>query len=298
MKKVLVNIGEGLGNQIETIPALLYLRNKYGYDVNLINTIPTYRGADALFAMLGFPVWVRVNPTSYQMQYSTFSCAMADISIPGIPWYNNVDKSFIVEHSEVQFNLQMVDSNWSAEDCIVPSGLLSGITPINDIKVDVLIHNGFNKQKRELWEAKSYPHYRKVVNALKEAGFIVGSLGSPEEYIEGTVNLTNVPLTTTMKLLKTCKLLIANDTGTYHLAALLGVPAIAIFTFTSISKNFDPNFHRSVVIMGRTDLDCRPCQQKSPSKYWMNNKPTCNWACRDVDYHDVVEQALAMIGKL
>jgi ADP-heptose:LPS heptosyltransferase len=56
--------------------------------------------------------------------------------------------------------------------------------------------------------------------------------------------------------LRTCDLLLTNDTGTMHLAAFLGVPTVAIFGSTEplLTGPLGPN-HRII----RQHVSCSPC---------------------------------------
>ena len=56
--------------------------------------------------------------------------------------------------------------------------------------------------------------------------------------------------------LRSCRLLLTNDTGTMHLAALLGVPTVSIFGST------DPRLTRPLGdghIVLRHQVECSPC---------------------------------------
>ena len=57
-------------------------------------------------------------------------------------------------------------------------------------------------------------------------------------------------------LLRKCKALVSNDTGTMHLAAALGTPVVALFGPTS-PKSFAPMGDRHLVIQG--PAPCSPC---------------------------------------
>ena len=59
-----------------------------------------------------------------------------------------------------------------------------------------------------------------------------------------------------MAELRTCDLLLTNDTGTMHLAALLGVPTVAIFGSTEPSLTGPLGATHRVV---RRHVDCSPC---------------------------------------
>jgi ADP-heptose:LPS heptosyltransferase len=56
--------------------------------------------------------------------------------------------------------------------------------------------------------------------------------------------------------LRQCRLLLTNDTGTMHLAALLGVPTVAIFGSTE-PRLTGPLGDRHVVL--RHHVECSPC---------------------------------------
>jgi ADP-heptose:LPS heptosyltransferase len=73
---------------------------------------------------------------------------------------------------------------------------------------------------------------------------------SPVAYVRST--LRALPA-----LLARCELLLCNDSGPMHLAALLGVPVVAIFGPTEPAW-FGPRGrdHRLVI---RDDVACRPC---------------------------------------
>ncbi len=125
----------------------------------------------------------------------------------------------------------------------------------------------------EYGEAKRWPleRFRDMIGLVREGlsgqevtPVIVGSpaergLGEQlEEWVDGPVeNLAGK--TTVGELvdkLKTCHLVISNDTGTMHLAAALGVPTVGIFGST------DPNLSSPVGDQHRIILekaDCSPC---------------------------------------
>jgi ADP-heptose:LPS heptosyltransferase len=56
--------------------------------------------------------------------------------------------------------------------------------------------------------------------------------------------------------LRACRLLLTNDTGTMHLAALLGVPTVAIFGSTD-PRLTGPLGNRHIIL--RHQVECSPC---------------------------------------
>ncbi len=150
---------------------------------------------------------------------------------------------------------------------------------------DIVFCNGYNKTRNLTdWEAKTYPHWPDVVAAFPDLK--MATVGLPDEYIPGTTNRTGIGLAKTFALLRSARLVVANDTGLYHAAAAMGVPTLALFTMTDTTKNHDAIFHKTASII-RVGLPCQPCQLKAP-KFWLKNKPVCGWACRDIPSTRVV----------
>ncbi len=61
-------------------------------------------------------------------------------------------------------------------------------------------------------------------------------------------------------LIKRCNLFISNDTGPMHIAAILGVPLIAIFG-PGYLKNFDPRNISNRALVLQKPADCAPCNK-------------------------------------
>jgi len=142
---------------------------------------------------------------------------------------------------------------------------------------DIVIHNGYNRfgTVSDNWHLKSYPYYKEVVNLLHE--FKICSVGSKDEYIEGTDNKTGLDLLTSLGIIKNSKLLVSNDSGLYHCANALSIPNIVIFTYSSTVKNYDKKFHKYSKILQNDKLDCLSCQNTSRFK-------TCTTReCRNID---------------
>jgi lipopolysaccharide heptosyltransferase II len=59
-----------------------------------------------------------------------------------------------------------------------------------------------------------------------------------------------------IELLRNCDLLLTNDTGTMHLATLLGTPTISIFGSTEPARTGPLGLHHTVF---RHQVECSPC---------------------------------------
>jgi len=295
--RILFIVDSGLGNQIQTLPALLYCKKKYNkpIDVYILNK-HWIEAAKILFGNFVENVFYKKKQLNVNDYYGKiFTYPTRNISI-----LKNI-KDISVRHgkkcSEVEYSMELVGCDYCEEDFDI-SDICSTKFKESDNKIDILFQDGYSKisqDARITWKPKSYPYYEKLAKIFTKNSYSVGSMGSPEEYIKGTKDLTNLNLDKTIKLIKSCKLLICNDTAVYHLANILNKKNMPIFTFTSLKKNYDCRFHKSSLIVRREDLECSPCQAKK--RFWLKNKKKCKWACRDIDPNDIFKKALKLLGE-
>lgn len=261
----------GLGNIVQTSPAVRFLQKRDR--VTLITTPTTDAFVRAVFP--GVPVMGGLDATR-----------------PPAEFFRSVHPSEFKEGgtvSEVEANLRRV--GWGADPLTTDEDDRRGYCGHDACfeRFDVVLANGYNKRVNlSDWLAKTYPHMEHVAGILLALGFKVATVGVPGEHIPGTVDRTGIGLGKTFGLIQRARVFVSNDTGLYHVAAALGVKAIALFTFTDLGKNYDRIFHRSVRVLARDDLACRPCQLREP-KFWIRNQPLCGWACRDIPPPLVIE---------
>lgn len=291
MAKVLAVIDGGIGNQIQSLPAVRYLKRQFDA-VDAVNLEGSNREAtEFLFGTEGRLEELRV--ADYEGQFLLNLYCRRKRKVPALPVLGSAPSR---KCSEVEAKLRVVNA-----PCVDSDFEVEGLAPHVDmlpLGPDVLLHNGYSKvdsKARRLWEAKSYPYYVELAVELAAMNFTVGSIGSPEEHVEGTTDCTGVSLTETVAYVKSAQLVIANDTGSYHLANALSIPNIALFTFTDAAKNYDERFHRHSTVLRREDLDCSPCQQRG-RRLWLANKDKCKWACREVPVKRVMEEVKRIFG--
>lgn len=289
MKRILFVVGSGMGNQAETIPALALAKRKYGDRIDVANSFPyAFKVTRVLFDGMVENIMLAkdICKANYESQICTYLAH--DFPIKGIP-------HIVREHphpdkrSEVEHNLLVTGAEYTDADFADMGGSMSGIQPRPDTP-DVLIHNGYNKVKvgnPDKWKAKSYSRWPEVIDSLTSQGYRVGTIGAADEHIEGTENLTGMKFEDSVAAIKGCRVLLSNDTGTFHVANVVGIPNVPIFTFTSRKKNFDARFHRFSRLVA-SDLDCSPCQHTG-RHYWLANRKNCQWACRNIDPQKVLD---------
>ncbi|MDF1752446.1 MAG: lipopolysaccharide heptosyltransferase II [Verrucomicrobiales bacterium] len=108
----------------------------------------------------------------------------------------------------------------------------------------------------ELLRSKHPDHtiHASVVGSPAEAGLgeqLVEKIEEPKENLAGRTSVDGL-----VEHLKTCHIVVSNDTGTMHLAAALGIPTVAIFGSTEpVLTSPIGEIHRVI----REKVECSPC---------------------------------------
>lgn len=118
-----------------------------------------------------------------------------------------------------------------------------------------------------VWPTKRWTieGFKKIIKMLKaESVVLIGSKDEVEickQLEDENLNVINLcgktSLTELIELLKTAKYLISNDSGTMHMASLVGCPAISIFGPTTLDLGYRPWQDQAIVV--QKPLNCRPC---------------------------------------
>jgi heptosyltransferase-2 len=127
------------------------------------------------------------------------------------------------------------------------------------------------------WGTKRWPinHFLDLQNWFQKKGFEVYWLGTQQEGNELRSVTTAVDpqyilagqmgLTETVDFLKSCKVVVSNDSGGGHLGALAGCKIISVFGPTGLIFGYRP-WADKVFVLEKEDLDCRPCHHHGPKK--------------------------------
>ena len=271
--RILFTSAEGIGNVIQTIPVVRTLKEALGYEVDYWHAF----GSFAIPKIIPYvDRWITGHAISgtdlsqYEGRVSTFWTANhlkgATRLLNKIRMFKPYDESEIDTYMYIARDLGVAEEEilWDGECLSNP----------RQEQYDLVIHDGYNRKGALIWELKSFPYYKEVVEKLPDLK--ICSVGSVGEHIPGTDDKTGLPLLDTLGIIKNSKLFLSNDSGLYHCANALGVGNIVIFNFTSTIKNYDRRFHKSATIIARGDLDCRPCQNTPRFK-------TCTtYECREI----------------
>jgi tetratricopeptide (TPR) repeat protein/ADP-heptose:LPS heptosyltransferase/glycosyltransferase involved in cell wall biosynthesis len=267
-RRILVAVGAGLGNIVQTSPLIRRLAEHYGRPVDVV-VKEDFKGCSVLVAgspyvNMVFPLDRNVVQREYDMVYVTHS--FGDI----IPAFNSntivaARRHFVFQMTkdihEAEFNLfcarELLGVPYEKADAAkyfvanasrsrLPNGIIG-------------IHSGGKGGEWEAgsWLNKRWPYYKDLVKALQARGYKVASFGVQSEYVEGTIDLTGTPLIESVRNIAQCSYFIGNDSGLMHIADGLGVPLTTIFGPTSVVKNGPLAPTSSVIELKK---DCAPCQ--------------------------------------
>jgi len=252
--KLLVGIGEGIGNIIMSTP-LIEALGRLSHVVDVFCT-PNY--PDSIGILDGWPRISKLSANSGDFNFDDYDKILLT------PWFqmgslmvgrNNilaVGSNMLEDDSEVEVNMRLA-RNLGYEGETPPYHIeYSTHRDFRMYEGVVGIHNGANPQ----WPFKKWPYFPELAKQLGRV-VLVGTLldkqdGFPPNVLDFQGYLS---LRDTAALIKVCKYFITNDSGLMHIASALGVKTYAIFGPTSQLKNKPPD----VVAISR-GLECQPCQ--------------------------------------
>jgi len=141
--------------------------------------------------------------------------------------------------------------------------------------------------------------FRDLAKSLAAKGFKVVMVGAPSERalcesiaseagVESLAGKTSIP--ELIDHLQSGKVLISNDSGAMHSAAVAGLPTVSVFGPTVLEFGFRPWQENAFVV--QLDLNCRPCAAHGGKKC-----PIGTHACmRDLPYTQVEAAVLKIIS--
>ena len=154
-----------------------------------------------------------------------------------------------------------MEAGLAGAGCVI--GMASG--------ADSNVRKGYNPSLKR-WNVEGYAEVARWVTG--QAGARVAMFGGPEEapLAAAIAAISGVPIVdfcgkagvrADQWLLRKCRALVTNDTGTMHMAVALGTPVVALFGPTS-PDSFGPRGGRDRVVQGK--VACSPCYPR----------PTCD----------------------
>lgn len=261
--RIAVAVGSGIGNVVQTLPALMRLAKHFKAPVDVLVSSdfdqsvctllhhPAIANAfvyDALSASRAYDLVIvldcfgRLPPTNYARRVVN----TRDYTAFGL----------MRTMSESEFNLlgmkRALGIEYESSDIDDLDMRFAFASPRS--KRCIGVHGG---SKKDIYAAKQWPFFPELVEHLKGKGYEVHSFGVPDEYVEGCVDRTGTPLIDSIRNMSTCSAFISNDSGLMHIADALHIPLVSMFAPTSVVKN-GPFSGESHVV--KVDKPCSPCQ--------------------------------------
>lgn len=284
--KLLLCVGEGLGNIIQVLPLAKALKlNDINFDILNLSNCPT--GTVSWLFKEYAEVVKELDTKEYagRIELGTTRGSLFFANRMEIPCANDPAKQFFYKANtnEIETYLLVLEDLGLP----IPKGVFDVDLPTIEKNekhtFDFVVHNGCTLHNKDFWARKKYKNMEELVERLLKGGFTVACIGAPTEYIGIGTNMTGLPIEESASIIANSKLFISNDTGTYHLAAALKKQGIVLFTATSVINDNHPTFHRTIKVV-KTKLDCQPCRHK-PS--W----DTCtNYKCRDIPVDLIIKE--------
>ncbi|MBU1100638.1 MAG: glycosyltransferase family 9 protein [Bacteroidetes bacterium] len=173
---------------------------------------------------------------------------------------------------EVQRNLSLLGANFDSSNWqILPQLSYNRSDGFSELL------NVFQKEKTvalapgSVWETKKYPstHFSKITEKLIKEGWKVVLIGGGEDKDlceslnispnDMTHNLAGkLSIIESVELLRSCKLLLSNDSAPTHMGVTADIPVITIYCSTIPEFGFYPYNEKSMVLSYDT-LSCKPC---------------------------------------
>lgn len=286
--KVLLCVGEGMGNCIQVLPLVKVLRYN-NIDVDIYNLSNCSHEVISWIFKEYAPVVKLYNKDEYEgrIELATTKGVLHHAERLDLKVINDMQKQFI--YSPYTNEVEVYLSVAADLGLKLPIDLFDVHLP--DVEesecFDFVIHNGCTLLNTKHWDRKKYSQMGELIQTLSDKGYTVASIGASEEYCGGK-NRTKLPIQHSASLIRNSKFFISNDTGTFHLAAVLKQPGLVLFTATSSVKNYHPTLHKSIKIVS-AGLDCQPCQYKES---WgrCTSSAYNKFACRDIPIDIIIKE--------
>ena len=272
--KALAVVAGGMGNIIQMTAAIRTIRERLGWQLDILSaSLSGPRGAHAdLDPVLPGAVYTRatVHYADYEgvvlLGYGSTG-RVANWEARGLKLLNDPARQAITcDRSEVDVSMNACRELGVAENDLNWHGDVNWNRDCPE-RFDVVFANGYYRDKAGgHWDVKGFPGFGSLAAAIKQKWprLSICSIGRDgREAIHGTVDRTGLPLLDSLALVARARFTVCTDSMALHAAAAIGARTYALFTATSVRKNFEPRFHWNARLVGRDDLICRAdCQRR------------------------------------
>jgi ADP-heptose:LPS heptosyltransferase len=208
-------------------------------------------------------------------------------------YYKNSNKSkkYFISEFQRLFNITVDLTNSN----ILPNDFVLNKTDISIKNKYKIFSAPFGKAKSKRWPIERYNELYIELSSLGYEICICGSLDEEQDfikigwsdklYIKGFFGLEFKDL---VDKIKDCVIYIGNDTGPMHLAALLKIDCIALFSDTNRDSNWSPFGSNNIIL--RANVECGNCQ----SEICLNSTHDC---MNNISYETVRDVVINKLKK-
>lgn len=267
--RILVCVGSGIGNICHTTPLVARLSRHFGtpIDVLVAGDFPQSSAAMAGAPAVGqvFEQYAHVAHRAYDLVLVThsFGSVIPSFNAPRVLVSRDVAAFDPAgEVHEVEFNLGFIRHSLGIDydEADTRAYFFGGVTRTAGSRIGrgrIALHAG---SKGGIWASKRWPGYAQLAGRLIADGFEVVSVGIKDEYVEGTIDMTDLTIARMAEEISTCDAIVSNDSGVMNVANALGVPIVAVFGPTNpVTRG--PRHSPVRIVAPHTD--CSPCEAKA-----------------------------------
>ncbi|MCR0985127.1 DUF6165 family protein [Roseomonas populi] len=261
--RLLVGVGSGIGNMLHVGPMLRNIARKLGRRVDVVVT-EDHR--DSLFLLQDeasvnsvFPLRQEVLRRRYDLVFLTHSFGNVRPPFQARATRNARDwRDFDPAGPlhETQYNLEsareVLGIGYGPED--VTDYYVGGLRYAPPGGARIGFHGG---SKGGHWVSKRWPGHAELAARLAARGWECASFGVPEEWVEGTLDLTGGTIGEMARAMLSCRYFISNDSGLMNIANALGIPLTAVFAPTNPATRGPLRETSSYVALFKP---CAPCE--------------------------------------
>ncbi|HUP83846.1 MAG TPA: glycosyltransferase family 9 protein, partial [Candidatus Limnocylindria bacterium] len=270
--RILVCVGSGIGNICHTTPLIDRLHRHFGTPIDVLvagdfpQSSAVVAGAEAVGQV--FEQHAHVAQRQYDIVLVTHSFGSV------IPAFNAsrilVSRDIAAfdpagDMHEAEFNLDFLKRTLGIESDASDAtryffGGLTRAEGYRRTRGRIALHAG---SKGGIWASKRWPGFAQLAGRLIADGFEVVSVGIKDEYVEGTIDRTDLTIARMAEELSTCDAIVSNDSGVMNVANALGVPIVAVFGPTNpVTRG--PRHAPVRIVAPRTE--CAPCEAREAFK--------------------------------
>ena len=269
-RRILVGVGAGIGNVIHATPLIRLIARHFGTSVDIVlseggtNYFDVLDNPEVVGSLMALGPMALSKPYDLVFLTNCFGDLMPAFNTARQISSRSLDR-FIPGQSahETIFNLEMgrqlLGINWDEADS---HAYFFGDRAYEPPNSGIIAFHGGSKGGR--WEAKRWPHYTRLAEALVADGYRVVSVGIPEEHVPGTEDWTGGTVGEMADRLMQTDYLVSNDSGVMNIGNALGLPLTAIFAPTEAATRGPLRPTSRIVALQK---DCSPCEVKNSAHF-------------------------------